>query len=198
MRGNARPRCDVDLLLLGDGVVLQQRLDVLPAGQRTDTRERELADALQAVTGRVAKDGALHVRGLHLAAVDLDLAVLADESLRNEEGVVVVLREAEGYGNVVRLCAGLNGAHFRGVDSERVLDVLDVEVEVDETRPNPAWVAGNPALREGDELGAVGGSFSDELARLLDGSGEVDPSGLGLGAGDLDSADSHVDSGLEK
>lgn len=54
--------------------------------------------------------------------------------------------------------------------------------------PNPAGVAGDPALGERDELGAAHRCLSDEVDCLLDGQAEIEPAGFGLGDGDANDA----------
>lgn len=108
---------------------------MLPAGQRADAGKRQLRHTLQAVARRIAKDGALHVRRLHLAPVHLDLAILPDQDLRDEERVVVVLGEAERDGDVVFTGAVSDAGHLWGVKREGVLDVLDIDWEINGTTP---------------------------------------------------------------
>lgn len=135
MRRHARPRTNMDLLLLRNRIELEQRLDMFPAAERAHSRKRQLRHTLQTVTRRISKDGTFHVRRLHLATVHLDLAVGANGDLRNVEGVVVVFGEAEGDGDVGAAGAFLNHAHLRAVDGDCVFDVFDVCLKVEEAAP---------------------------------------------------------------
>lgn len=130
-----RPRSHVHLLVLTQGVVLQQRLRVFPAGQGSETPDGRGDDVGQARAGRVAEDGALHVRRLQFSPHHLDVAVGADGALRDVERVVVVLGEAEGHGDVVAGHARPDLVHLRRVAPERILDVAIREFDVDGARP---------------------------------------------------------------
>lgn len=59
------------------------------------------------------------------------------------ETVIRVLGEPEGDDNLVLRGAGLDGTHLRGIDDERIFDVLSREDRVDRTSPNPSWIAWN-------------------------------------------------------
>lgn len=116
---------------------------MLPARQLADACEGQLghggqagaAEAARGAPSGVTEDCTLHVGGLHLAAVDLDLAVGADERLGDIQGVVVVLGEAQRDSDGVLARAGSNGVHLGRGHPERVLDVLDVDVEVHRAAP---------------------------------------------------------------
>lgn len=103
-----RPHGDVDGRALGDGVVLEQRLGVLPAGHGADLdlaqgrAKVELGRGGQVVPGPVAKDGALHVRRLDLAALHDELALRRDDCLGDIRAVCGrALRKAQHHGDVV-------------------------------------------------------------------------------------------------
>lgn len=119
---------------------------MLPARQLANACEGQLGHGGQAgateaaivargAPGGVTENRALHVGGLHLAAVDLNLAVGADEGLGDVQGVVVVLGEAQRDGDGVLAGAGPDRVHLGRGHPERVLDVLDVDVEVHRAAP---------------------------------------------------------------
>lgn len=117
------------------GVILQQRLDVFPAGQGSDAPDRGVDDVGEARPGGVPEDGPLHVRRLHLPPHHLNGAVRTDGACRDIQRVVVVLREAEGHGDFVAGYARADGLHFRRVAPERIHDVAIREFEIDGARP---------------------------------------------------------------
>lgn len=126
----------MNLLPLRVGVVAQQGLRVLPAGQAADIADTRLVDDVeQGRAAAVAVDGALDVRRLDLAARHLDLAVLADEGLAQVQRIVVVLRVAQHDGNVVARGAGADLGHLGAVDLERVFDVVDRHFPVNGALP---------------------------------------------------------------
>lgn len=71
------------------------------------------------------------MRGLHLATTAFDFSIGADDGLRDVDGVVLVFRETQTHRDVVLAGTGADGFHLGGVDSERILDVLDIQVKVD-------------------------------------------------------------------
>lgn len=119
-----RPGGDVDLLALRIRVVLEEGLDVLPAREGADAPgSGGVNHAVEAVAERVAEDGPFHVRGFDLLAQREDLPVRVDDRLRDVQGVVDVLREAQHHGDLVLRRAALDRRHLRGVDLQGVLDV---------------------------------------------------------------------------
>lgn len=129
----------MNLLVLVQGVILQQRLDVFPAGQGSDAPDGRVDDVGEARPGGVPEDGPLHVRRLHLPADHLDDAVRTDGARRDVQRVVVVFGEAEGHGDLVAGHARADGVHFGGVAPERSHDVAIREFEIDGARPTIAF-----------------------------------------------------------
>lgn len=88
-----RPHGDVDGRALGDSVVLEQRLGVLPAGHGADPDPAqgrpkvELGRGGQVVPGPVAEERALLVRRLDLAPLHNKLALRRDDGLGNVRAV---------------------------------------------------------------------------------------------------------------
>ena len=73
MRMQRRPSGNVDLLSQADGVVLEQRLYVLPATERSHAAYAiDLAHVVEAGTTRITVNCALHVCGLELAPLHYD------------------------------------------------------------------------------------------------------------------------------
>lgn len=135
----------MNLLMLMQGVILQQRLDVFPAGQGSDAPDRGVDDVGEARSGGVTEDGPLHMRRLHLPPHHLNGTVRTDGACRDIQRVVVVLREAEGHGDLVAGYARADGVHFRRVASERIHDVAIREFEIDGARP---IVQSKPSMSE--------------------------------------------------
>ncbi len=135
VREYGRPRRDVNLLMLVQGVILQQRLDVFPAGQGSDAPDGRVDDVGETRPGGVPENGPLHVRRLHLPPHHLNGAVRTDGARRDIQRVVVILREAEGHGDLVARRARADGVHFGRVAPERVHDVAVREFEIDGARP---------------------------------------------------------------
>jgi hypothetical protein len=128
----------VDGLALGDAVVLEQRLGVLPAGEAADLdlavlgAKVDLDDAVEVGAAAVAKDGALHVGGLDLLAAQDELALGRDNGLGDVDAVAVRLaREAEDDADGVFLGRGLDGGHGLALEINRVVDVPRLQLKVD-------------------------------------------------------------------
>jgi hypothetical protein len=65
----------------------------------------------------------------------LDLALPTDKALCDIDRVTIVLSEAKDDINFVVCRSFADSLHLRGVDLERVFDVLWIEDEVDDTGP---------------------------------------------------------------
>lgn len=141
-----RPAGDVDLLALGDGVGLEERVHVLPAVEVADAADLGIHDHVGGVAGAVAEDEALNVSGADLAAVVNDVACRVDHNLGGVEAVEVDLRVAKRDENGVVLRGGADAVHLRGVGGKTVLPVLlqqwQAFLVVD--APHPIRIAGNP------------------------------------------------------
>ena len=103
----------MDVFSLRVGLKLEQRLDMFPARERSNTRKRQARDTAKYMPRRIPKDRPLHVRGLHLAPVALDLSVRADDGLRNVDGIVVVFGKAQRDGDLVVARARTDRFHLR-------------------------------------------------------------------------------------
>lgn len=121
--------------MLIHGVILQQGLDMFPAGQGSDASDRRVDDVGEARPGGVPEDGPLHMRRLHLPPHHLNGPVRTDGACGDIQRVVVVLGEAEGHGDFVAGCARPDDVHFGRVASERIHDVAIREFEIDGARP---------------------------------------------------------------
>ena len=121
--------------MLMQSVILQQRLDMFPAGQGSDAPYRRVDDVGQARPGGVPEDGPLHMRRLHLPPYHLNGAVRPDGACGDIQRVVVVLGEAEGHSDLVAGYARADGLHFGRVAPQGVHDVAIREVEIDGARP---------------------------------------------------------------
>lgn len=75
------------------------------------------------------------MRRLELAAVREERAVGVDGRLRDVQAVVGALGEAEGDGDFVLCCGGLDAREVWGGELERVFDVSSTEDGVDRARP---------------------------------------------------------------
>lgn len=135
VREYGRPRCDMNLLMLMQGVILQQGLDMFPAGQGSHASDRRVDDVGEARPGGVPEDGPLHMRRLHLPPHHLNGPVRTDGACGDIQRVVVVLGEAKGHGDFVAGRARADGVHLGRVASERVHDVAIREFEIDGARP---------------------------------------------------------------
>jgi hypothetical protein len=121
----------MDLFALRESIVLEQRLDVLPARQSANSADIRHIDYLcQTAPRSIAEDRPFHMRGLHLPARHSKLAMLVDESLSDVDRLAVALGETEGDVDLVLCGSFADFLHFGTVDFERVLDVLDVQFEV--------------------------------------------------------------------
>ena len=69
MRSQARPCRDVNIFSLRYHEIFQQRLDVLPARERSNTPEGQLHNTGETFSGGISKNGTLHMGRLHLSAV---------------------------------------------------------------------------------------------------------------------------------
>lgn len=193
----------MNLLTLGVGVVAKQWLRMLPARQGADFANTRLIDDIQERgTAAIAVDGSLGVRRLDLAAVHLDLAVLADEGLGQVQGVVVVLGVSQADRDLVCGSALADLLHFRRVTAKRVLHVLAYHVKVDGALPGwvhvrlytldsvgmsipyPAGIVGNPDFGKGHKIAALAGGLLDESTGLVDGALQVEVDAFGLDSGD--------------
>jgi len=132
----------VDLLPLRNSVVLEQRLCVLPAGKTPDldftvvSTKVDLDHVAQVSARAVAKDGALHVRGLEFASVGEHVALRRDDGLGDVDAVGGgLLGEAQDHGDGVLFCCGFEEVHFRGADGEGVVDVAGLHFDVDRAGP---------------------------------------------------------------
>lgn len=108
-----RPQGDVDGRALEDGVVLEQRLGVLPADHGADPHpaqgrpEVELGRGCQVVPGPVAKERALHVRRLDPAPLHNELNLQRDDGLGDIRAVCGrALCEAQNHGDFVLFRGG--------------------------------------------------------------------------------------------
>ena len=117
-------------------MILDQGLGVLPAGQRPNPLSNPRGGHVhQAVPRGISIDGALHMRGFELATLHEQFAVRVDEGLRDVDGIVVVLGEAQRNNHPVLRGTVLDRAHLLRVNNERVLDVLDLQNWVDGSMP---------------------------------------------------------------
>ena len=117
-------------------MVLQQWLRVFPTRQRTNsTNLLDLNHVLQRIPCCIPKYSALHVCRLQFSSGHLELARSRYDSLCDVEGVLVILRETQAYGNVAFCSCGADSAHLGGVDSETVLHIRCLKVEVHWPRP---------------------------------------------------------------
>lgn len=125
MRMQRRPRGDVDLLPQADGVELEQRLNMLPAAERSYAAYAiDIAYVVEARTTRITVYCTLHMRGLELAALHDDSTGGGDGALRDVERVVVVLGESKDDCDVGFASGSADLRHLWGVVGERVFDVF--------------------------------------------------------------------------
>ena len=126
------------------------------------------------------------MRRLHLPPFHDNLPVLINKRLSNVQTILFILAKPQQHINLIFLGRRLNRPHLRGVDLQAVLDVLGAQFEVDGPRPDPRRVAGDPALRERDQLGVLRGRFGDQLAGFGHAGGQVEPFRFCLRDGDAD------------
>lgn len=79
---------------------------------------------VQAGSTCIAVHGALHVCGLELTALHYDGAGRRDGALCNVEAVMVVLAEAEDYGDAGFSCCRADLVHFFRVIRKRIFDIF--------------------------------------------------------------------------
>ncbi len=142
----------------------------LPARQTPHPRPaiRKLHNPRQTRPRRIPENRPLHVRRLHLPPLHPNLTFLVNQRLGNIHRVPVPLREPETDVDLMRGRRVPDPSHLRAVDLKAVLHVLDAEVEVDGSGPDPGRIARYPAFGEDDEFGVGGGGFGDEVAGLVD------------------------------
>ncbi|EWS53747.1 hypothetical protein X551_03450 [Methylibium sp. T29] len=170
----AGPGGDVHLLVLRVHRVLRQRLQMLPAAQRADASERGVVHAEVAAVA-LAEHGALHVRGLELAAPRHRAALGVDDPLAHVEAAAGLLAVAHhDHDGVVAGRLGDAIGLRRAVDQRVIVVALDElqrpgrRIEPDEPR-----VAGQPGFRKGHELRALRGGLGDQAHGLVDRRVEV-------------------------
>ena len=150
---------------------------MLPADQAAEPPERGVED-VERRTVPLAPHDALRMGRDELAVAAEDLALVGDE----EEGVVdrpgrelgVPLVDSDHDVRAGRPRRAAEGVRRRARDLDRIpleprerpfrAGVVPAGGAVD-----PAGIAGDPGLGEGDELGAVSGRLLDQLDALLDG-----------------------------
>jgi hypothetical protein len=81
----------MNVFLLREREILQQRLDMFPARQVPNSTKWKLRDTREALSRSIAKNSPLHVSRLHLATVRFNLSIRSDAHLGNVDGVVIVL-----------------------------------------------------------------------------------------------------------
>lgn len=126
-----RPSGNVNLLALRICVVLQQRLDVLPARESADATDIRIRDTTQTIPGGVTKDSAFHVRGLELLSGHEGLPVGVDGRLRDVQTIVDILGEAEHNNDFVCSSGGLDLSHLRRVYFQRIPHVCSCHLWVE-------------------------------------------------------------------
>lgn len=130
------PTTNMDLLVLMQSMVFQQRLQMLPARQSSDSANRRIHNIVQARAGRVTENSPFHVRRLQLSSPHLDLSVRSNGALRDVERVFVVLGHPEGDREVVLGHASPDSVHLRRVATKRVLNITGREVKVNRAAPD--------------------------------------------------------------
>jgi hypothetical protein len=89
LAGVHRPRCDVNLLALGDIEGFQEGVHILPAVELSQTSELCLGDTLESVACAIAVDELLDMSRLDFAAVVDDFTGRVDQSLGKVKSGVV-------------------------------------------------------------------------------------------------------------
>ncbi len=98
---------------------------MLPACQRPNFSDGCINNIIQTSATRIAKHRPLHMRRFKLAPAHFDLAVMADGTLGDVEGVpAIILREPKGDGYFVFRGDGTDLGHFRGIDVEGIFGVF--------------------------------------------------------------------------
>lgn len=108
-----RPRSHMEQLPLTIRVILQQRINMLPARQRAYSPKAFISHIQQRVASAITKNGTLHMRRLKLAALYLDLSILGYDTLGNVERSVIILRESQDDVDFVLGGTFANLLHFR-------------------------------------------------------------------------------------
>ena len=96
----ARPGADMHLLVLGVHRVFRQRLQMLPAAQRTEPSDIGAIMDREVAAVAFAEHGALGMGRPQLAALGDGLAVGADQPLRDIEAAAVAFGQAEHGGQL--------------------------------------------------------------------------------------------------
>jgi hypothetical protein len=138
MRMHRRPHSNVNSLPQADVVILEQRLYMLPAAERSHaTHAINLAYIIETRTTRVTVEYTLHVRGLELAALHDNGPGGDNGALHDVERVVVVFRETEDDSDVILAGGGTDLRHLWRVVGERILDIFGCQqghLDVDSPR----------------------------------------------------------------
>ena len=193
------PGGHMDLLALGVHREARQRHPVLPADESPDTAGRR-CEHLQAAPVALTPDDALGVRR-HDLAVDAE-----DRSVRGHVEERVVERPARGVASslghahdehdAVGPCrraerVGGTARHGHGTGVEAPVHLLGAGVLPACRAEDPRRIAGNPALRERDQGGAVPRRFPDQGDGLGDPGVQVEEGGRRLDGGDAYGAGRH-------
>lgn len=136
----------MNLLAKRRSICLEKRIHILPAIELPDAANLRLDDRLRRVASPVAKDEALDMRRLDLAAVIEDIARRGDQHLRDVQTRQIDLRVAQGDEDLVASGGLADATHFVRIGGEAVLAVFLQQGEtllvVD--LPSPVDVARDP------------------------------------------------------
>ncbi len=183
------PRRHMHLLVLGVHGVFRQRLQMLPATQRTKPPDAGAIMDSKIAAVAFAIDGAFGVGRPQLAPPGDGLAIGAEQPLGEIETAAIPLRQPEHRRHPGSPDGASQLVGLRAVIGERVVEIALHEAAADRPgrriHPDVPGVARDKGLRKSDQLGAVFGGLFDQPDRLVDGAVEVEPDRRSLDHGDL-------------
>lgn len=114
----------MDLLRERRSVSLQEGIHILPVVQVSDTSDFSVNHRLSNITSAIAKDEALDVRGLDLAAMVDDISRQVDHGLSGVQAGEINLGVSERHEYIVLPYCFTNAAYLLRVRGETVLAML--------------------------------------------------------------------------